>query len=122
VDDSQGQQGCEDNDRALQGQEKLWQTIPRAGAKAIKHVPNILAIPLSAVRLFNLHKKGKMPHESLDLLKRHISNPNIGEDKDKWNLVRDWLITATYRDGKKKKKSSVIRIDIEGVTCNNDEV
>jgi hypothetical protein len=60
-----------------------------AGAKMIKHVPNILAIPLSAVRLFNLHKKGKMPHECLDLLMKHISNPDIVEDKDKWNLVQD---------------------------------
>ncbi len=53
-----------------------------AGAKTIKHAPNILAIPLNTVRLFNLHKKGKMPHECLDLLMRHISNPNIVEDKD----------------------------------------
>jgi hypothetical protein len=93
-----------------------------AGAKTIKHVPNILAIPLSTVRLFNVHKKGKMPHECLDLLMRHISNPDIVEDKDKWNLVWDWLITATYSNGKKKRKSSIVGIDIEGVTCGDNEV
>jgi hypothetical protein len=46
-----------------------------AGATSAKHVPNILAIPLSAVRLFNLHKKGKIPHECLSLLMSHINNP-----------------------------------------------
>jgi hypothetical protein len=98
---------------------KLYQ---EAGAKTIKHVPNILAIPLSTVRLFNLQNKGKMPHECLDLLMRQINNSDIADDKDEWNLVRDWLITATYSNGKKKKKSSVVRIDIEDVTCDNDKV
>jgi hypothetical protein len=97
---------------------KLYQ---EAGAKMIKHVPNILAIVLSAVRLFNFQKKGNMPHECLDLLMRQINDPNIVDDKDKWNLVRDWLIAATYSGGK-KKKSSVVRIDIEGVTCDDNEV
>ncbi len=71
---------------------KLYQ---EAGAKTIKHVPNILAILLSPVRLLNLQKKGKMPHECLDLLMRQINNPDIVDDKDEWNLVKDWLITAT---------------------------
>ncbi len=91
-----------------------------AGATSTKHVPNILAIPLSAVRLFNLHKKGKMPHECLRLLMSHINDSNITDDKDKWNLIRDWLITATYCNGKKKKKSSIVGIDIKGVMCNDD--
>jgi hypothetical protein len=51
-----------------------------AGSTSTKHVPNILAIPLSAVRLFNLHKKGKMPHECLNLLMSHINDPNITDD------------------------------------------
>jgi hypothetical protein len=93
-----------------------------AGATSTKHVPNIFAILLSTVRLFNLRKKGKMPLECLNLLMSHINNPNITDDKDEWNLIRDWLITATYCDGKKKKKSSVVRIDTEGVTCNDHEV
>ncbi len=96
---------------------KLYQ---EAGAKTIKHA--ILAILLSAIRLFNLQKRGKMPHECLDLLMRQINDPNIVDDKDEWNLVQDWLITATYSDGKKKKKSSIVGIDIEGVTCDNHEV
>jgi hypothetical protein len=78
----------------------------QAGAKTIKHVLNILAIPLSTVRLFNLHKKGKMPHECLDLLVRHISSPDIVEDKDEWNLIRDWLITATYSNGKRRRSQA----------------
>ncbi len=53
-----------------------------AGATSTKHVPNILAILLSAVRLFNLHKKGKMPHKCLNLLMSHINDPNITDDKD----------------------------------------
>ncbi len=48
-----------------------------------KYVPNILAIPLSAVKLFSLHRKGKMPRKSLDLLMRHVNNPNMVENKDK---------------------------------------
>ncbi len=40
----------------------------------------------------------------------HINNPNITDDKDKWNLIQDWLITATYCNGKKKKKSSVVGV------------
>jgi hypothetical protein len=87
---------------------KLYQ---EAGAKLIK-LPNILAIPLSTIRLFNLQKKWKMPHECLDLLMRQINDPDIVDDKDEWNLVWDWLITATYSNGKKKKKSSIIGIDI----------
>jgi hypothetical protein len=92
-----------------------------AGAKTIKHIPNILAIPLSAVRLFNLQKKGKMPHECLVLLMRQINDPDIVDDKDEWNLVRDWLITFIYSNGKKKKKSSVVGIDIEGITCDDNK-
>jgi hypothetical protein len=92
-----------------------------AGAKMMKHAPNILAILLNAVRLFKLQKKGKMSHECLDLLMRQINNPNIVDNKDEWK--QDWLITATYSNGKKKKKkSSIVRIDIEGVTCDDDEV
>jgi hypothetical protein len=87
-----------------------------------KHVPNILAIPLSAVKLFSLHRKGKMPHECLDLLMRHVNNPDMVENMDKWNLIRDWLITATYCNRKKKKKSCVLGIETETVTCNDDEV
>jgi hypothetical protein len=69
-----------------------------------------------------LQKKGKMPHECLDLLMRQINDPDIVDNKDEWNLVRDWLITATDSDGKKKKKSSIVGIDIEGVMCDNNEV
>jgi hypothetical protein len=93
-----------------------------AGAKTNKHVPNILAIPLSTVKLFSLHRKRKMPHECLDLLMRHINNPDMAENKDEWNLIRDWLIKATYCDRKKKKKSSVLGIETETVTCDNNEV
>jgi hypothetical protein len=71
---------------------KLYQ---EPGARSTTHVPNILAIPLSAVRLLELHKKGKMPHECLKIIMSHINDPTVGADKDAWNLVRDWLITAT---------------------------
>ncbi len=93
-----------------------------AGAKMNKHVPNILAILLSAVKLFSLHGKEKIPHECLDLLMRHVNNPDMVENKDEWNLIRDWLITATYCDGKKKKKSSILGIETETITCEDDEV
>jgi hypothetical protein len=63
-----------------------------------------------------------MPHKCLNLLMSHIKDPNITDDKDEWNLIHDWLITATYCNAKKKKKSSVVGIDIEGVTCDDDEV
>ena len=92
------------------------------GGKTAKQVPNILAIPLVAVRLFELHKKGKMPHECLNLLLSHINKNNDSGDKTEWSLIRDWLITAAYCDAKKRKKLSVVGIDIEGVTCNDDEV
>jgi hypothetical protein len=98
---------------------KLYQ---EARAKTIKHIPNILAILLSTVRLFNMQKKRKMQHECLDLLMRQINNPDIVDDKDEWNLVWDWLITATYSNGKKKKKSSIVGINIEGVTYDDDKV
>ncbi len=94
-----------------------------AGAKTNKHVPNILAIALSTVKLFSLfHRKRKMPHEFFDLLMRHVNNPDMVENKDEWNLIRDWLITATYCNGKKKDKSTVLGIETETVTCNDDEV
>jgi hypothetical protein len=92
------------------------------GGKVLKQVPNILAIPLIPVRLFELHKKGKMPHECLNLLLSHINDPNNIGDKTEWNLIQDWLITATYCDGKKRKKLSMVGIDIKGVMCGNDEV
>ncbi len=44
------------------------------------------------------------------------------EDKDKWDLVRNWLITATHSNVKKKKDTSILGIDIDPVTCNNEEV
>jgi hypothetical protein len=83
---------------------------------------NILAIPLSTVRLFELHKRGKMPHECLEILINHINDPTMVEDKDKWDLVRNWLITATHSNVKKKKDTSILGIDIDPVTCNNEEV
>ncbi len=92
------------------------------GARSTTHVPNILAIPLSAVRLLELHKKGKMPHECFKIIMSHINDPTVGANKDAWHLVQDWLITATYSDAKKKKNTSVLGINIEPVTCNNNEV
>jgi hypothetical protein len=98
---------------------KLYQ---EPGARSTTHVPNILAIPLSTVRLLELHKKGKMPHKCLEIIMSHINDPTVGADKDAWNLVQDWLITATYSVAKKKKNTSVLGIDIEPVTCNNNKV
>ncbi len=46
----------------------------------------------------------------------------MGADKDAWNLVQDWLITATYSDAKKKKNMSLLSIDIEPVTCDDNKV
>ena len=61
-----------------------------------------------------------MPHECLDVLISHLEeNNNSG---DEWSLIRDWLITAAHCDAKKRKKSSVVGIEIEGVTCDDDEV
>jgi hypothetical protein len=85
-------------------------------------VLNILAILLSTVKLFSLLGKGKMPHECLDLLMRHVNDPDMVENKDGWNLIWDRLITATYCNEKKKKKSSVHGIETETVTCNDNEV
>ena len=85
-------------------------------------VPNILAIPLVAVRLFKLHKKEKMPHECLTLLLSHINDSNDSGDKTEWSLIRDWLVTAAYCNAKKRKKSSMVGIDIEDVTCDDDKV
>jgi hypothetical protein len=98
---------------------KLYQEL---GARSTTHVPNILAIPLSTVRLLELHKKGKMPHECLKIIMLHINDPTVGADKDAWNLVQDWLITATYSDEKKEKNTRVLGINIEPVTCNDDKV
>jgi hypothetical protein len=98
---------------------KLYQ---EPGGRAAKHVPNILAIPLSVVRLFELHKQGKMPHECLETLINHINDPTMVDDKDEWDLVRDWLIIATYSNVKKKKDTSVLGIKIDPVTCDDKEV
>jgi hypothetical protein len=65
------------SDKANYG--KLYQ---EPGGRAMKHVPNILAIPLSTVRLFKLHKQGKMPHECLEILINHINDPTMVDDKD----------------------------------------
>ncbi len=50
-------------------------------ARSTTHVPNILAILLRAVRLLELHKKGKMPHECLEIIMSHINDPTVGADK-----------------------------------------
>jgi hypothetical protein len=105
------------SDKANYG--KLYQ---KPGGRVKKRVPNILAIPLSAVRLFELHNWGKMPHECLEILINHINDPTMVDDKDEWDLVRDWLITATYSNIKKKKDTSVLGININPVTCDNKEV
>jgi hypothetical protein len=90
--------------------------------KLYQDVPNFLPIPLSAVRLFELHKRGKIPHKCLEILMNHINDPTMVDDKDEWDLVRDWLITATYSDVKKKKDTSILGIDIDPVTCADKEV
>ena len=100
--------------------EHYGQLYQEAGGRTAKHVPNMLAIPLIAVKLFELHIKGKMPHECLDVLISHLEVNN--ESGNEWRLIRDWLITAAYCDAKKCKKSSIVSIEIEGVTCDNDEV
>ncbi len=74
------------------------------GGKMAKQVLNILAIPLVAIRLFELHKKGKMPHECLTLLLSHINDTNDSSNKTEWSLIQDRLITAAYCDAKKRKK------------------
>jgi hypothetical protein len=76
------------------------------GAKTNKHVPNILAILLSAVKLFSLHRKGKMPHECLDLLMRHVNDPDMVENKDEWNLTRDWLLTPPNATERRRKNQA----------------
>ncbi len=52
----------------------------------------------------------------------HINDPTVGANKDAWNLVQDWLITATYSVAKKKKNMSVLSINIEPVMCDDDKV
>ncbi len=101
---------------------KYGNLYQESGARATMHVPNILAIPLSVVRLLELHKKGKMPHECLKIIMTYISDQPVGTKKDAWNLVKIWLITATYSDAKKRKNTSVLGIDVEPVTCDNLEV
>ena len=100
--------------------EHYGQLYQDAGGRTAKHVPNMLAIPLIAVKLFKLQKMGKMPHECLDILISHLEVNN--ENEEEWSLIRDWLITAAHCDAKKRKKSSVVGIDIDGVTCDADEV
>jgi hypothetical protein len=98
---------------------KLYQ---EPGGRATKHVPNILAILLSMARLLEQQKQGKMPHKCLEILINHINDPTMVDEKDKWDLVRDWLITATYSNVKKKKDTSILGIYINLVTCNDKEV
>jgi hypothetical protein len=57
-----------------------------------------------------------MPHKCLEIIMSHINDPTVGADKDAWNLVQDWLITATYSNAEKKKNTSVLGIDIEPVS------
>ncbi len=52
---------------------KYGNLYQESGARATMHVPNILPIPLSVVRLLELHKKGKMPHECLKIIMTHIN-------------------------------------------------
>jgi hypothetical protein len=52
----------------------------------------------------------------------HINDPTVGADKDTWNLVQDWLITATYSNAKKKKNMSILGTNIEPVMCDDDKV
>jgi hypothetical protein len=101
---------------------KYGNLYQESGARATMHVPNILAIPLSAVRLLELHKKGKMPHECLEITMTHINDQPVGTKNDAWNLVKNWLITATYSNAKKRKNTSILGIDVEPVTCDDDEV
>ncbi len=106
----------------LSGSSLQLRVYQESGARATMHVPNILAIPLSAVRLIELHKKGKIPHECLKIIMTHINDQPVGTKKDTWNLVKNWLITATYINAKKRKNTSILGIDVEPVTCDDDEV
>jgi hypothetical protein len=101
---------------------KYGNLYQKSGARATMHVPNILAILLSAVRLVELHKKGKMPHKCFKIIMTHINNQPVGTKKDAWNLMKNWLITATYSDAKKRKNTSVLGIDVEPEMCNDNEV
>jgi hypothetical protein len=69
---------------------KYGNLYQESGARATMHVPNILAILLSVVRLLELHKKGKMPHECLEIIMTHINDQPVGTKKDAWNLVKIW--------------------------------
>ncbi len=63
-----------------------------------------------------------MPHKFLKIIMSHINDPTVEANKDAWNLVQDWLITASYSNAKKKNNTSILGIDIEPVMCNDDKV
>ncbi len=81
------------------------------------NVPFVMFIPLIAAKILDLHNKSKMPHECYSFLKAYISSPNTSLDEEHWGLVLDWLLTVSQGD--KKKKQSVLPMELDAVACDD---
>jgi hypothetical protein len=87
------------------------------------HVPQMIALPLRAVRLYHQFNGAVMPHELLAAVERHLASPDISLDNgDDWDLVQKWLLVAVQRDdgnGDPTKRKSFIAFWTDALLFNN---
>jgi hypothetical protein len=77
----------------------LWDPTTQDGMRAKLHVPQMIALPLQAVRLYHQFNGAVMPHELLAAAEWHLASPDTSLDNgDNWGLVQKWLLVAAQRD------------------------
>ncbi len=78
----------------------IWDPTVQDGTKEDILVPQLIALPLQAAKLYHKHGGVVMPHELLDALETHLSGPDTSLDNgDDWGLVQKWLLVVAQEDG-----------------------
>jgi hypothetical protein len=95
----------------------LWDPTVQDGTKEDILVPQFIALPLQAAKLYHQLGGAVMPHELLNALESHLSGPDTSLDNgDDWGLVQKWLLVVAQKDGgngdpNKSKSHIAFRVD-----------
>ena len=101
----------------------LWDPTTQDGMRTKLHVPQMIALPLRAVRLYHQFNGAVMPHKLLAAVERHLASPDTSLDNgDDWGLVQKWLLVAAQRDegnGDPTKRKSFIAFRMDALLSSN---
>jgi len=100
---------------------KLWDPVIADGTKVELIVPQMIALPLRAAKLYFELNGAVMPHELLQAVEDHLASPEttLGNGND-WGLVQKWLIVAAQKDGATPTSKSWLAFTSNALLSNED--